>query len=145
MIFIVGLLVWTEENVSQEFSRCVNDWSADYGSDQSSKDGLIVAKLIGGHALCVIRSIDRHNGFFAALAAFIVAFFTYTLDRATNRLWEIEDRNFRTAQRAFVSLDTIDYELTTAAHSKKSPSKEFRRDTLPIPNFTSPALRLCLG
>lgn len=110
-----------EEEFSAPFSKCINDWRANYGPDEPEYYGFVVAKVVGGQVLCTVSAIDRHSGFFAALAAFIVAFFTYTLDRATNRLWRIEDRNFRVAQRAFVSLDGFNYELSTAANTKKTP------------------------
>jgi hypothetical protein len=57
-----------------------------------------------------------------ALATAFIAWFTYTLWDSTTRLWETEERNFRTAQRAFVFLDGFEIEIHTALETESDPS-----------------------
>ena len=41
--------------------------------------------------ICSLRLVDRHNGFFAAVAAFIIAAFTFTLWQSTEKLWRASE------------------------------------------------------
>jgi hypothetical protein len=131
-VFLIGLFVWTEEKFAPTFHQCIDDWIANQGEIEPNQKSLIAAKFIGGRSLCVIRAIDHHNGFFAALAAFVIAWFTFALDRSTTSLWKIEERNFRDARRAFVFLDGFSTELTTAADARvvdaENLPKEYKSD-----------------
>lgn len=88
-----------EENFSGKFTKCIDDWKANYVHNQPNQKGFIVGELVSGHTLCIIRSIDRHNGLFAAVAAFIVAWFTFSLRESTNRLWEAGERQRESSER----------------------------------------------
>src|ERR1700733_7508891 len=99
------LLVGVENAFSPHFQKCIQDHPTNNPSESSPDKGFVVRNfpVIGAQVLCTVRLVDKHNGFFAALAAFAIAIFTYTLDWSTSRLWKAEERNFRAAQRAFVS------------------------------------------
>lgn len=116
-VLFLSLFAWIEEKSSREFGKCINEWAADDTANKPKQEGLIISKLVGLHALCVAKSVDRHNGFFSAFASFIVALFTYTLYTTTNKLWLSEERNFRVSQRAFVFIDSFNFEITTALDS----------------------------
>jgi hypothetical protein len=85
----VGLLcifIWTENYAARGFQECVKQYSSDHGNEKGNKETSVVS--ISAQSVCSLRLIDRHNGFFAALAAFIIAWFTYTLRRSTDELRE---------------------------------------------------------
>ncbi|MDE2472731.1 MAG: hypothetical protein KGL35_29410 [Bradyrhizobium sp.] len=88
VLFLVIAFVWTEENFSPTFRQCVNDWAENHANSQPDKKSLIIAESIGGHSLCLIKAVDHHNGFFASFAAFIIAWFAFTLYHATKGLLE---------------------------------------------------------
>lgn len=113
-----AIFIAAEENLSDSFRQCVSNWDENHAKSQPDEYRFVIVKIVSGHALCVVKAFDKHNGIFAALAAFIIAWFTYTLDLSTSRLWRTEERNFQTAQRAFVFLDGFNVELTTATDSK---------------------------
>jgi hypothetical protein len=86
IIIFLGLFVLVEENFSSSFAKCTNNWNADHVSYQRNYYSTL-AEITGGHTLCIVKAIDRHNGVFAAIAAFVVAWFTFSLREATDRLW----------------------------------------------------------
>jgi hypothetical protein len=89
LIFLVAFcvaltaFVWTENGIAPSFQSCISQSASEPG-DKSSKN-FIVPSVIKSQAICSFRLIDRHNGFFAALAAVIVAAFTFTLWIATSK------------------------------------------------------------
>lgn len=86
-LVLAALFIEAQETVSRSFGQCISQWTEDSRKTEPEKDGFIVAEVIGIHSLCVLRAIDRHNGIFAALAAFVIAWFTFTLQRSTDKLF----------------------------------------------------------
>jgi hypothetical protein len=130
----VSFFIGTEETFSRSFGQCIGQWAESSRKAEPNQKGLKIAVVIESRAVCSIRLIDRHNGLFAALAAFIIAWFTYTLDRSTKWLWKTEERNFREAERAFVFLEGFNAEISTAEDASETKvvaellPKEYRSD-----------------
>lgn len=120
-------MVWfliVEFAVSHSFRRCISE-PADYrGAEGSYKYSRVVAVFIFRQGICSLRLIDAHNGFFALLGTIAVAFFTFTLWRSTDRLWQAaedqreadERARERDATRLIASLDAAQ-KTANAAHS----------------------------
>lgn len=124
VLVIITVFVLAEEQFVGSFRQCLSDWTGNSGKQETNEKSFSIAISVESRAVCTVRLIDRHNGLFAAVAAFIIAWFTYTLDRSSSQLWRIEGRNFREAQRAFVFLDGFNVQLTTAVDSN-IPGRDF--------------------
>jgi hypothetical protein len=114
--FLILLVVffWTANKITPSFQSCISQTSGDYGSKETDKKAKVIGIFVASESICTLRLVDQHSGFFAAVAAFIVAWFTFTLKQSTTQLWRTEERNFREAQRAFVFIDGFTPEITTA-------------------------------
>jgi hypothetical protein len=95
--FILFLLA--ENHIAQSFQTCVSQETAQKSADGSNYDSHDVAVSIKAQFICTVRLVDAHNGFFAAIAAFIVAGFTFTLWRTTDRLWKSSENQIAIAQK----------------------------------------------
>lgn len=124
LIFFVAIIIalflfgWAEYQVAPSFQSCISQNSTKQSTESFSDYGKIVAIYIKSRSLCSLCLIDRHNGFFAAIAAAIIAAFTFTLWRSTDKLWTAGQEIFEAGERAFVFLEGFDIELTTAANAK---------------------------
>lgn len=99
-LFLFGSFVWAEEKFAPTFHQCVDEWAANAGNQNPDQKDLVVGKLFESHTLCIIRAIDHHNGFFAVVAAFIIAWLTITLAGVGRQ--QILDT--RTLQRAYLNV-----------------------------------------
>src|ERR1700730_6567492 len=117
------LFVWAENQVAPSFQSCISQNSTKQSAESSNDYGKIVAVFIKAQSICSLRLIDRHNGFFAAIAAAIVAAFTFTLWGSPDRLWKAGKEPLDVTECAFVYLDGFNHELTTASDSKIEPEK----------------------
>jgi hypothetical protein len=118
LAFVLTFFVWAENEIAQSFQTCVTEKAAKESSEHSRNQSNSVAVIIKTQALCSLRLVDAHNGFFAALAAILVAAFTFTLWIATDQLAKSGQRIFEATERAFVFLDGFNFELTTRADAK---------------------------
>jgi hypothetical protein len=120
---LIGLVIflWAENEFSKSFQDCITEYSSGQASKDSNKQRFNVAIFVKAQSICTVRLVDKHNGFFAAIAAFIVAWFTFSLRQSTDELWKAGERNFREAQRAFVFIDGFTPEITTAADIGTKP------------------------
>jgi len=73
--------------------------------------------------LYVGEFLEAHNGAVVAIATCFIAWFTLTLKRSTDRLWESGKNALEVTERAFVYLDGFNHELTTALDSKIEPER----------------------
>ncbi len=117
-VVAVVAFILIENRIPPSFQACVKNNFSNQRSETSQNESFAVNDLIASRLVCTIELIDRHNGFFAALAAFIVAAFTYTLWRSTDKLWRAGNDTLQTTERAFVFIHEFDVELTTAADAK---------------------------
>jgi hypothetical protein len=62
-------------------------------------------------------ALDACNSAITAIATAFIAWFTLTLRRSTDKLWDAGERALITTERAFVFIDGFNIELTTAADS----------------------------
>jgi hypothetical protein len=120
LLFVVLAFVWGENSISHSFHNCILQQRADQSSNNPNKYRFIIGRAIKPQASCSIRLLDAHNGFVAALAGVFVALFTLALWISTNRLWVAGKEQHAISNRAFVSLDGFDVEITTAADNKSS-------------------------
>jgi hypothetical protein len=90
--FLIGMAVFVvaENLLVHQFQQCVAARTTSDGSKEDNKESkvVIVGKTIGAQIICTVRVLDKHNGFFAALAGLAVALFTFTLWRSTDKLWD---------------------------------------------------------
>ena len=88
----VAILIAGENIISPDFNRCLKQEGAENTakSDQEKRSEIIL--IPSSQSICLLRSVDKHNGFFSLFAAIAVAFFTYTLWGSTNTLVAIERR-----------------------------------------------------
>jgi hypothetical protein len=121
-LIIAGLFVFTENQIAPQFESCVAHNTANQTNENAK--GPIVTGLIKAQWICTLRLVDRHNGFFAALAGIAVAAFTFTLWVATDQLARSGQRIFEATERAFVFLDGFNYELSLATDRKEGPDYE---------------------
>ena len=126
----VGLFLGAENLIAKSFAACISQESAKEANKRSNNYPEIIAVSVETQALCSLRLIDRHNGFFAALAGFIVAAFTFTLWRSSDRLWDAGREALETTERAYVFLDGFAPEITTAedVHEARNHLPERYRD-----------------
>jgi hypothetical protein len=113
LAFVLTFFVWAENEIAQSFQTCISEKAAKEPTERPHNQSNSVAVIIKTQALCSLRLVDAHNGFFSTLAAVAVAAFTFTLWVATDQLAKSGQRIFEATERAFVLLDGFDYELTT--------------------------------
>jgi hypothetical protein len=118
---ILSLFVFTENEVAPHFQTCVSQDTADQGNETAENKAPFIVGVIKAQAICSLGLVDRHNGFFAALAGIAVAAFTFTLWVATDQLAKSGQKVFEATERAFVFLDGFDFELTTREDMKDPP------------------------
>jgi hypothetical protein len=115
---ILCLFVLTENEVAPHFQTCVSQNTADQGNDKAKNKSLVIVGVIRAQAICSLGLVDRHNGFFAALAGIAVAAFTFTLWVATDQLAKSGQRIFEATERAFVFLDGFNVEMNLFTDTK---------------------------
>src|SRR5262252_5366838 len=121
LAIVIGLFVLAENQVAPSFQICVSQNTGNPGNKDTENKSVTVVGFIRVQGICTLALIDRHNGFFAALAGIAVAAFTFTLWVATDQLAKSGQRIFEATERAFVFLDGFDYELTLASDRKPFP------------------------
>src|ERR1700732_3933591 len=119
--FVLSFVVWTENEIAQSFQACISEKAGKTAPEHSNNQGNSVAVVVKAQALCSLQLVDSHNGFFAAIAAIVVAAFTGTLWIATERLARSGQTVFEATERAFVFLDSFNYELSLATDRKPFP------------------------
>jgi hypothetical protein len=102
---ILSLFVFTENEVAPHFQTCVSQDTADQGNETAENKAPFIVGVIKAQAICSLGLVDRHNGFFAALAGIAVAAFTFTLWVATDKLWRAGEKQFRQAQASSLRQD----------------------------------------
>jgi hypothetical protein len=86
----ISLFVWLENRSVHQFQQCIAAHNAAESARESDQKSSIVVVLsqAGPQSICTIRVLDKHNGFFAALAGLAVALFTFTLWQSSEKMWE---------------------------------------------------------
>jgi len=98
LLALVALFIFAENALAPNFQSCVSQHPASHGNEKTQQKGRIVFKIVIAESVCTLQLIDRHNGFFAALAAFAIAGFTFTLWRSTDKLWRAGQDQLRHAK-----------------------------------------------
>jgi hypothetical protein len=119
-LFILGALFWTENRFSDSFRSCIDYGATNQANNDPNKKGANVAIFIETQSICTVRLIDKHNGLFSAIAAFIIAWFTFSLRQSTNTLANIaretarrQERDTEILQRAYIAVEPRGIEMTT--------------------------------
>jgi hypothetical protein len=103
----LSLFVLIENVAAPNFQACVAHNSA-YRGEENAKNKSPIIVVAKAQAVCSLALVDRHNGFFAALAGIAVAAFTFTLWVATDQLAKSGQQIFEATERAVVFLDGFD-------------------------------------
>lgn len=98
-VLLVVLLLF-ENLAAQTFQSCVSQRYTDYGPYNPHDYGKVVGVFLGSQGVCSFRFIGLHEGAFAALAAFVVAGFTFALWDSTEKLWSEANRQRREARNS---------------------------------------------
>lgn len=91
LLVLAALFIFVENAVAPNFQSCVSQHSTSQGDEKTQQKGRVVLKTVLAESVCTLQLIDRHNGFFAAVAAFVIAGFTFTLWRSTEKLWRASE------------------------------------------------------
>src|SRR5260370_39185337 len=78
-IVLVMVFGTAENSISRSFQKCVSEESGANAAKSANEQRGSVVLLINSQAVCTLRLIDAHNGFFSSFAAFVIACFTITL------------------------------------------------------------------
>ena len=101
VFFVVFLL--TANFVVPSFETCVSQNSSDQSAKESENKAGIVGRFVLAESICSLRLVDRHNGFFAAVAAFVIAAFTATLWWSTQGMLAATNKTIKLARNEFIS------------------------------------------
>lgn len=129
LVVICALLVAfvSSENAAMPaFQACAHRYSTSQRASEPDISEFTAA--VEAQTICSLRTIDRHNGIVAAIAGCVVALFTFTLWRSTEKLWKAGQDSLEATERAFVFLDGFNVELTTLEDNPDSPTPESLRD-----------------
>ncbi len=96
-IVLLGIFDFSENLVAPKFGTCISIISAEQTANGSNKHGFIV-NLTVRQAICSVALVDRHNGFFALIVAFVIACFTYTLRQASIDQGRQTERSLRISE-----------------------------------------------
>ncbi len=102
LLVIAALFIGAEERFSNSFGQCVGEWTENAGQAKPNQNGFNITVIIESRAICTVRLIDKHSGFFAAIAAFIIAWFTWTLKGSTDNLWSTTNDTLAHAEKTAV-------------------------------------------
>ena len=126
-ISLLVLFILSENLIATGYPGCIDNYKTQASGKYPSNEGQIIARVIEAQAICSLRLIDRHNGFFSSVAALIVGAFTFTLWLATRnhaRHMEHMVGVTKSIQRAFVFVEGFNYELTTMADTLDLGARE---------------------
>jgi hypothetical protein len=102
LVFLTAFLL-TENYAAPSLENCISQNSSAQGTEESENKSGIVGRLVFAESICSLRLIDRHNGFFAAIAAFVIAAFTFTLWQSTEKLWRASEDQLEHAKNEAMS------------------------------------------
>lgn len=97
VIFLLTLIATTNS-----FQHCVQDRKTHQAYKTLHEESSPFVKAVvrfGLNAACARVTAGQNDGSIAALATIVVAFFTYTLWRATDRLWQAHDDTLKETTR----------------------------------------------
>lgn len=102
-LVLAALFIFMENAVAPNFQSCVSQHTTSESNEKAQQKGRIILKTVVAESVCTLQLIDRHNGFFAALAAFVIAGFTFTLWQSTEKLWRASEDQLEHAKSEAMS------------------------------------------
>lgn len=116
-IALVAALTWT----TKSFQECVDN-NQSYKSSQILDKSLFFPNVLWRwvylRSACARATAGENDGAIAALATVVVAIFTFTLWKSTEKLWVASNKSLEITERAFVFLEGFETEITTLAELK---------------------------
>jgi hypothetical protein len=102
---IVGIFIASENTLSEHFQSCISKNATKDRAESSDNNSFIVGFIPTAkrQIVCSASLIDRHNGFFAAVASIVVAAFTVTLSFVTGRQAGLTKESVTLARDEFIS------------------------------------------
>jgi hypothetical protein len=100
---ILFVFAWSENEIASSFQSCISKQASQNSPEHANDQGQAVVAIIRAQAICSLRLIDQHNGFFAALAAIAVAAFTFTLWVSTDKQARLTAQNTKLAREEFIA------------------------------------------
>ncbi len=83
LLVSIFVFLWAEDQVALSFQACISQHEREQSSTDIHKNSDNIVLVVKARISCSIRLIDRHNGFFALLAALLVTVFTGVLSYFT--------------------------------------------------------------
>ena len=100
------IFIWAENQISPSFQACISQkgtQTTTQNGEKNADEKSNIVVIVRSQALCSLRLVDRHNGFFSALAALIVAVFTVTLWISTSKQARLSFESLRLAREEFIA------------------------------------------
>jgi hypothetical protein len=101
----ITIFIWAENQIAPSFQTCISQNASEQSGEVSKNNSDGIASVVKAQSICSLRLIDRHNGFFAALAALIVAAFTFTLWVATSKQAGLTFESLKLAREEFGAIN----------------------------------------
>ena len=98
----MAVFVAAENTIVPSFQSCISQPASQQGTEATQDKALAISGAVKVQILCSMHLVDRHAGFFAALATLAIASFTLTLWRATHKLWLTSEKTAERQLRAYV-------------------------------------------
>jgi hypothetical protein len=116
-VLVIALTIWLIGG-SQSYHDCIRNHKNDdrYRAIHESSPGISAAiTRLQLNAYCIGDFADKNGSAITAVATLLIAVFTFTLQRSTDRLWKAGKEALEATERAFVFIDGFDYELSVLA------------------------------
>jgi hypothetical protein len=122
MVILVGFGLYWIVDSSPSFKDCVRDHKNDAAYHQLHEDGAISSRVARLHlqTVCIEDWTEHYQGGIGAVATLMVAAFTFTLWRATKRLWRSAEDQLTEFRR---SLNTAENHAAHMANSVTEAAK----------------------
>ena len=105
LLLILVILIGAENQFAPSFQSCISQGASQQTTKDFKEKRQFIVIGVETQIICSLRLVDTHSGFFAVLAAFCLAAFTFTLKRSTDKLWKAGERQLRAMrQSAFVNI-----------------------------------------
>lgn len=108
LVVLAGALLYWLVDSSPSFKNCIRDHKNDSAYHQLHEDGAIASRVARLHLqiVCIEDWTEHYQGAIGAVATLMVAAFTFTLWRATKRLWRSAEDQLTEFRRSLNTAET---------------------------------------
>jgi hypothetical protein len=112
---LVGLVLFlTFENLFvSSFQECVGPDTTENGTNYTDQNSRIISAFVTRQVPCTVDLFDDHAGLLAAIAGFIVAWFTYTLWAAAIEQGKTSQESINLARKAMITAERPWIQIST--------------------------------